>query len=101
MVLRSGGDWSINRLRFVLVSLLVKDNDQKSLFLKRFDEFFDLSHEEEAGFADIDLDKALDDLRKLAGGDIDESGTSRPAGFRKPRRSEHLLQPVFHLPVSG
>ncbi|MCP4106342.1 MAG: leucine-rich repeat domain-containing protein, partial [Desulfobacteraceae bacterium] len=87
MVLRSGGDWSINRLRFVLVSLLVKDNDQKSLFLKRFDEFFDLSHEDEAGFAEIDLDKALDDLRKLAGGDFDESGTSRPAGFRKPRRS--------------
>ncbi|HAO20918.1 MAG TPA: hypothetical protein DCQ37_10920, partial [Desulfobacteraceae bacterium] len=78
MVLTTGGAWTISRLRMILLSLLVKDREDKSLFLQCFEDFFKLPPEKEAAFADIDVEKALNDLHKLAQGDfgIDEKKPS-------------------------
>ncbi|MCP4351404.1 MAG: hypothetical protein GY795_38550, partial [Desulfobacterales bacterium] len=69
IVLRSSGVWTINRLRSVLLSLLVRDRENKNLFLQKFNSFFKLSLEEKAVFTEIDIKSALDCLHKLAQGD--------------------------------
>ncbi len=40
MALGAGGDWTPSRLHGVLSALLIKEKDQKALFAKRFDAFF-------------------------------------------------------------
>lgn len=67
-VFRCEGTWTKDRLRTVLLSLLVKDREKTDLFLQRFDEFFDLPDGEQNAFSGIDLERALDDLRELAEG---------------------------------
>ncbi len=67
LTLRCGGPWSRRRLRGVLLAVLVHDEDQEAVFRRRFEEFFDLTTPEEEAFSEVDLERALDDLHRLAG----------------------------------
>jgi formylglycine-generating enzyme required for sulfatase activity len=40
LALQSGGEWTVERLKDVLLALLVKNKDQQRKFLRRFDAFF-------------------------------------------------------------
>lgn len=100
LALRAGGSWNLDQLRGVLSSLLVRSEDKEAIFRRHFDAFFRCSPEEPA-FPEIDLERALQDLRSLAGqvwwrgmspvssGPVEESG--RPADKRPPRRDDVLL----------
>ena len=79
LVLRTGGPWTITRLRDTLLSLLVKDEDQGEIFLRRFRDFFKLEPGGEDAFADIDIERVLADLEQLP---------QEPHLPRKPKRPE-------------
>ncbi len=65
MVLRTRGSWTVGRLRSVLLALLVRDPDQGLVFRRRFDAFFTLAAERQMAFSQVDLERALADLRVL------------------------------------
>ncbi len=67
LTLRCGGEWSIDRLRGVLLAILVHNEDQEAVFRKRFTEFFVLAAAREETFSEVDVERVLDDLRRLAG----------------------------------
>lgn len=50
----------------MLMALLVKDRERQDIFLRRFDQFFDLPSAAEKRFASVDVEKALADLKTLA-----------------------------------
>ncbi len=79
LTLRCGGPWSTDRLRGILLSILVRDENQEIIFRKRFAEFFALTEAQEVAFAEVDVERALDDLRRLA---------SRPRSRREQLRRE-------------
>ncbi len=66
-VLRTGGPWSIGRLRDTLLALLAKNEAQVDVFLRRFKEFF--KTDLERSFPDLDVQRALADLEQLAKGE--------------------------------
>ena len=63
LALRGSGPWTLKRLRDVLLSLLVRDEEQETIFLRRFDSFFDPGLD--TPFSELDLESALDDLHTL------------------------------------
>ncbi len=62
-VLRTGGKWSLTRLRNVLLALLAKDLDQREAFQRCFDDFFD--PELVSRGLEIDVDEVLKDIEDL------------------------------------
>lgn len=55
LTLRTGGTWTVKRLRGVLLALLVKSADQEKAFVRRFDEFFNTALEvEELSAAELE-----------------------------------------------
>jgi formylglycine-generating enzyme required for sulfatase activity/uncharacterized protein with von Willebrand factor type A (vWA) domain len=65
-VLRTGGHWDLERLRFTLIALLVRNPDQETDFQRRFDRFFLLESEAEANLETIDVRRVLEELRRLS-----------------------------------
>ncbi|HEX8091089.1 MAG TPA: hypothetical protein VF762_19700, partial [Blastocatellia bacterium] len=65
LMLRTGGPWTIERLRGVLLALLVKHPEQEKTFLRRFDSFFSLEQDPGAEISDDDTTRALENIRKL------------------------------------
>ena len=66
LVLQSGGPWTLPRLRDMLQALLVKDEDQQDTFQREFQTFFTLPPATSDPPPEIDLERALADLRTLA-----------------------------------
>ena len=64
LALRAAGPWTLTRFRDMLLALLARNQDQQEVFLRRFDDFFQLDADD--AFADVDLERALADLRRLA-----------------------------------
>ena len=62
-VLRTGGPWSISRLRDTLLALLAKNEAQADVFLRRFEAFF--KTDLERSFPELDIKRALTDLETL------------------------------------
>ncbi len=50
LTLGCGGPWSRDRLRGILLAILVRNEDQEAIFRKRFAEFFDLTAAEEEAY---------------------------------------------------
>ena len=59
-------NWTLLQLRDALSALLVKDEEQQLRFNYRFDQFLQLPAGAEDRFADVEVDKALIDLKELA-----------------------------------
>lgn len=78
--LRTSGEWTVRRLRVVLLSLLVRDIEKKDLFLRRFDDFFRLSLKTK--IKPMDLASALSDLKTFTESekntDLPPDGNIRP-----------------------
>jgi len=91
-VLRTGGRWDMERLRFTLVALLVRNSDQEIDFRRRFDSFFQES-QAEADLETIDLNRALKELRQLSKGRITQEGSL-------PRRAPTQKKPVSFNPTN-
>lgn len=64
--LAAGGPWSLERLRYVLAALIVRDPTIEPAFHRRFDEFFATRSLDETGGIEIDVERVLDELRSLA-----------------------------------
>ncbi|MEO5373459.1 MAG: formylglycine-generating enzyme family protein [Alphaproteobacteria bacterium] len=99
LVLGTGGEWSVARLRAVLITILVRDRKLRPAFEHRFDVFFPPGRE--ATLDVVDVARALADLRMLAerpvvapvdasaepGTVAAETGTEAPGRWlRSPRR---------------
>ncbi len=65
LALQAGETWTLARLRGVLQALLVSNEEQEAVFLRRFEHFFDPLAAETL-FPQLDLDRALQDLRTVA-----------------------------------
>ncbi|MDM8516434.1 hypothetical protein QUF76_09560, partial [Desulfobacterales bacterium HSG16] len=89
--LKADESWDIGKVRSVLIALIVKNEDQKELFIRCFDRFFDLPDEKTALFSDIDLDLALEDIRTLA-----EGKSGRGYKYRKPLLSGRVGRVLSH-----
>lgn len=89
LALQAGGPWTITRFRDTLLALLVKDEDQRDIFLRRFDDFFQLEPGAGAIFGEIDLQRALADLEQLA----QQPGRRR----RVPDRPQRPRPPIRKL----
>gem|GEM_PF-204996 len=68
LVLQTGGFWTFERLRDTLSALLAKDQYQQTIIWRRFEQFRELKPGEEKLFADINIQKALEDLQQLTQG---------------------------------
>ncbi len=79
--LSASGPWTMPRLRSVLMSLLVRDEEQKEIFLRRFNDFFDVDMEPR--IREIDFDLAVKELSNLAQAD---AGLKRRLEGRRVRR---------------
>jgi len=66
LVLSSSGTWTIIRLRDTLQALLTQNEEQQAIFSQCFKDFFKLKPDPEKAFAEIDLQRALADLERLA-----------------------------------
>lgn len=88
--LRASGPWTAKRLRTVLMSLLVRDADQKDLFIRRFGDFFESGPE--TRIPDIDLERAVSDLESLAKKD------ARPRPERPVRKPIRKPEPPGEKP---
>ncbi|WP_420645044.1 hypothetical protein [Candidatus Leptofilum sp.] len=84
-------NWTILQLRDALSALLVKDEEQQLRFNCRFDQFLQLPAGAEERFADIEVDKALADLKNL--GNIPRpTVTKQDSSLRSPS-SKRPAQP--------
>ncbi len=102
LVLQTGGPWTLARLRAALLALLAKNEDQHDIFAQRFDAFFTLPASAEDVYAEVDLERALADLRGLTQrppprhGLIPKSIPSFPRVFDRPARQPTRRQrPLF------
>ena len=59
LALQGRGAWTVDRLKDVLLALLVKNQDQQGKFLRRFDTFFPLDAQAEL---DDEEEELLDDV---------------------------------------
>lgn len=66
--LRASGPLTEKRLKTVLMSLLVRDIDQKDLFERRFDAFFD--RDLGTRIEEIDMERAISDLETISKSDV-------------------------------
>lgn len=66
LVLRTGGPWTITRLRDALRALLAHDVDQRERFDSCFASFFDEQLAPDPALAGLDVARALADLAALA-----------------------------------
>ncbi|ETX03174.1 MAG: hypothetical protein ETSY1_01000 [Candidatus Entotheonella factor] len=87
LALRAEGGWTVIRLRRVLMALLVCDDEQEAVFLRRFDAFFDAQLDADAVFPQLDVERALADLRRLAQEPVADREVTRP-----PRRVVRALE---------
>jgi hypothetical protein len=62
-VLRTGDEWTIDRLRGVLLALIVKSPQQAELFKREFDKFFALDISRSALYSRAEMQLFLDRLR--------------------------------------
>ncbi len=65
IALGSGGEWDVARVRSVLAALLVKDEEQRENFLRRFDRFFAPSLKGRPEDLRIDVQKVLEDIQNF------------------------------------
>ena len=93
LALRAEGAWTAVRLRSVLMALLVRDAERGVVFLRCFDAFFDVYLDTEARFSQVDVDRALADLRQLAQGPAPLDEELRRPPRRIVRALETPLQP--------
>ncbi|MCI5146968.1 MAG: hypothetical protein D3923_15960, partial [Candidatus Electrothrix sp. AR3] len=70
LVLATENDWSLTRLRSVLLTLLAKNEDERDRFDRRFSEFFAELPEEEATLRAIDLERIKAELEQLRAGPV-------------------------------
>jgi hypothetical protein len=94
LAIQATGPWTIARLRGVLLALLVRDEEQEAVFVRRFNSFFSPVLETKTAFAEVDLARALEDLRTLA---ETPSGPRPPVSSREPVRP---TQPHRHAAAS-
>ena len=66
MALQAQVLWTLSQLRDVLLALLVRNEDQQDIFIRRFEEFFDSDIQIKKKFEKADIDKILADLQQLA-----------------------------------
>lgn len=100
LALRAEGPWDLERVRGVLLALLVKSPEQEELFLRRFESFFDsdLSISTEHIFADVPtaLTKAIGERKTVA---PDKESVSSVATLeedeRKPWRTRRYVKPLI------
>jgi formylglycine-generating enzyme required for sulfatase activity len=104
-VLRTGDRWDVERLRFTLIALLVRNPDQEMDFQRRFDQFFLPESEAEADLETIDVRRVLGELRWLSEGDV-VRGEWKPVTVQ-PKTAEPIPEPrwqdddEFALPPSA
>ncbi len=65
LVLQAGDSWTLARLRGVLQALLVSNEEQAAIYLRRFENFFH-SFSSDTLFPQLDLERALQELRTVA-----------------------------------
>ncbi len=92
-VLRSGGRWDLERLRWVLAALLVREPEREAAFHRRFEEFFSLNSDAEAAFAEVDIERILEELRGL--GQEPDTQPKRQGPHREPHVSK--AQPDWRI----
>ncbi len=73
LALQTDGSWTIIRLRSVLNALLAKDPEQSLCFLRRFDDFFDLTVQSKSGKQNIDVSAILAEVNQLQNNEIPQS----------------------------
>ncbi|MCP5087948.1 MAG: SUMF1/EgtB/PvdO family nonheme iron enzyme, partial [Rhodobacteraceae bacterium] len=83
LVLQTGGEWTLTRLRDTLLALLAKNVEQQEILLQRFDQCFTREIDPDQSLADLDIQRVLADLKQLAQG---KSLPKKPAPPRKPRK---------------
>ena len=92
LVFSLGGEWSIERLREVLLALLVKSSEEETKFLRRFARHFEVDPQTENKLPEnIDLNKILQDLKALAQEDPPLSKYSQ----EERKQEEKSPQPTF------
>ncbi|MFO1429396.1 MAG: formylglycine-generating enzyme family protein [Candidatus Competibacteraceae bacterium] len=90
-VLRTGGRWDIERLRFTLVALLVRNPDQEIDFRRRFDSFFQESQIE----ADLETNEQAPTQEKVVSSSSTNYQPPPPAEVEeKPKVDEEPFTPV-------
>ena len=96
LVLQTGGPWTIERLRDTLLALLTRNEDQQQVFLRHFNDFFRLHLVTEQAFAEIDVQRALEELRQLA---QEHYPTPAPASLQRLHQpiTRPLERPRFKL----
>ncbi len=83
--LRTGGSWSITRLRDTLLALLAHNEDQQDRFLRRFAVFFKLPPDAQEAYAEIDIERVREELDELKEKDVSRLGPRpRPAPSPRP-----------------
>jgi hypothetical protein len=84
------------------LALLVRDEEQEALFVRRFNSFFSLVLETETAFAEVDLARALEDLRTLAETPLGpRSPVSSRAPVRPPQLHRHAAPSRWQSWVAG
>jgi hypothetical protein len=90
LVLQTGGQWTIARLRDTLMALLAKDQDQQEIFLRHFEEFFGPLPDAPDQIAQLDIQRVLADLRALA-----PARPPAPPDALKPQNRPRLPLPTI------
>jgi len=63
VLFRTGGVWTLPRLKNVIVSLLAKDEDQQRSIERKFEKFFDAKTD--AAIPEFDVRQVVEDLRRI------------------------------------
>ncbi|MCP5085854.1 MAG: hypothetical protein GY952_03485, partial [Rhodobacteraceae bacterium] len=84
LALGSGGAWDLARVRSVLTALLVKDEEQREIFLRRFDRFFDAALPGLPEDVCIDVHKVLEDIETFKQRPNTMTNAAQKPEFRRP-----------------
>ncbi len=95
LVLGMSGDWTVSRLRSVLMTLLARDKEQRMVFLHRFDDFFDAQMDKKTASLRIDIQRVLGELQQFERNSADLSRKTPKKSIPEARKK----QP--HLPRSS
>lgn len=91
-VLRTGGPWTLERLRGVLSALLVKNQEQEDIFNRRFDQFFSRRLPLSGKYSPAEVNLCLNELRAKY-----ETGTAQAASQTRLDFKDRVVKAYYFI----
>ncbi len=89
VVFQTSGDWTLSRLKNVLIALLAKNEERQEIISRRFDNFFEDEIDDEKKQLEIDIRQIISDLKNFKSKPDPTSSSPEPSPMPDPSSPDH------------